>query len=551
MSEKRTCKITGNEFEILEDEKSFYDKIGVPIPDICPEERARLRLLHRNERSLYKRVCDKTGESIVSVFSPNKPDTVWKYEAWFADDWDATSYGQDYDPNRSFFEQFKELQSKVPKPALLHVRSVNSEYVNLAADNKNCYMVVESSNNEDCTNCYWIQKCTNCADVSFSHQCEMCYECDDCYGCYRVQESQSCHDSTDCLFCIDCRGCMNCVGCVNLHQQKYCILNEQFTKEEYEEKLALLALDTYEGREKFKAAFVEFAQSQPRKYAEIVNAPNCTGNYIKNAKNCKNCFHCYDAEDCINAEHVWRNAKDCVDVSTAGRNAERIFNSLNAGIDTSDYISCNICWSCSFMYYSAYCFNSTNCFGCFGLRKKNYCILNKQYSKEEYETLKDTIIKDMKERGEWGQFFPPELSLFGYNETVAQDQYPLEKTEASAKGFKWEDTPRGIFGKGNVDWNEFDEKEASVEDITQKVFSDKDTDQNYRFIVSEVNLLQQINAPLPHKHPDERHLVRMKKRGENKLYKRITEDGIDVTTPFAPDRPEKIYSEKGYQDLIL
>jgi len=36
-----------------------------------------------------------------------------------------------------------------------------------------------------------------------------------------------------------------------------------------------------------------------------------------------------------------------------------------------------------------------------------------------------------------------------------------------------------------------------------------------------------------------------------KLYKCTTEDGVEVMTPFAPDRPEKIYSEKGYQDLIL
>ena len=547
---KKTCTITGKEFTITNDELAFYEKMDVLVPDICPEERARLRLLHRNERSLYRRTCDKTGESIISVFSDTKPYNVWKYESWFSDDWDPTDYSQEYDATRSFIDQFKELQDAVPKPALLHVRSVDSEYVNLAADNKNCYMVVESSNNEDCTNCYWVQKCNQCIDVSFSHQCELCYECDDCYGCYRTQESKSSHECTDCIFCIDCRGCMDCLGCINLQQKKYCILNKQYTKEEYKEKLATLQLETYEGREDFRKLFNQFVLEQPRKYAEIVNAPGSTGNYIRNAKNCIECFHCYDAEDCMYAEHVWRGAKECVDVSTAGRTAERIYNTLNAGIETSDQIACNICWTSSYIYYSSYCFNSNHCFGCTGLRKKNYCILNKQYSKDEYNELKDTIIADMKNHGEWGTFFPPELSLFGYNETVAQDQFVLTKESADEKGFNWEDAYTGVYNKETISWDEL-RIDDDNDEITKNVVRDIETGQNYRFIDNEINILKALRAPLPRRHPDERHGARMKWRGENKLYKRTTEDGVEVMTPFAPDRPEKIYSEKGYQDLIL
>jgi hypothetical protein len=41
--------------------------------------------------------------------------------------------------------------------------------------------------------------------------------------------------------------------------------------------------------------------------------------------------------------------------------------------------------------------NSSNLFGCIGLRGKEYCILNKQYTKEEYEALVPKIIEKMKE----------------------------------------------------------------------------------------------------------------------------------------------------------
>jgi len=35
----------------------------------------------------------------------------------------------------------------------------------------------------------------------------------------------------------------------------------------------------------------------------------------------------------------------------------------------------------------------------------------------------------MRSTGEWGEFFPHELSPFGYNETVAQEYFPLTEEE--------------------------------------------------------------------------------------------------------------------------
>ena len=60
-------------------------------------------------------------------------------------------------------------------------------------------------------------------------------------------------------------------------------------------------------------------------------------------------------------------------------------------------------------------------------------------TKEEYEELVPKIIEKMKVDGEWGQFFPPSISHFGYNETVANDYYPLSKTAALERGWTWYD----------------------------------------------------------------------------------------------------------------
>jgi hypothetical protein len=83
--------------------------------------------------------------------------------------------------------------------------------------------------------------------------------------------------------------------------------------------------------------------------------------------------------------------------------------------------------------------NVSNLFLCVGLRNKSYCILNKQYTKEEYEELVPRIIEKMmttplrqgfEGQMEWGEFFPTSLSPFGYNETVAQEYFPMMREEA-------------------------------------------------------------------------------------------------------------------------
>jgi hypothetical protein len=73
------------------------------------------------------------------------------------------------------------------------------------------------------------------------------------------------------------------------------------------------------------------------------------------------------------------------------------------------------------------------------LRNKQYCIFNKQYSKQEYENIVPTIIAQMQETSEWGEFFDPSISPFGYNETVANEYFPLSKQEATTNGYKWQD----------------------------------------------------------------------------------------------------------------
>lgn len=206
-SETKSCKKCQTDFISTSDDISFYQKIGVVHPDLCPLCRAQLRLSFRNERVFYKRACDKCKKDVISMYSPNKPDIVYCYDCWFSDDWDAETYAIEYDETRHFLDQFKELANRVPKVGLIYINSPGSEYINISADNKNCYMIVESSNNEDSIHSYWIQECREVIDTSFASKCELTYECDDCYNSYKVLYSKGCHDCRESYFLLDCKDC--------------------------------------------------------------------------------------------------------------------------------------------------------------------------------------------------------------------------------------------------------------------------------------------------------------------------------------------------------
>lgn len=108
--ERKTCTVSGQPFAIFQSDLDFYAKISptfsgqkfqIPTPTLCPEERQRRRLLFRNERKLYKRKCDATGDIIISMYAPNTDYIVYDQKFWRSDKRDAINYGQDFSPTES------------------------------------------------------------------------------------------------------------------------------------------------------------------------------------------------------------------------------------------------------------------------------------------------------------------------------------------------------------------------------------------------------------------------------------------------------------------
>ena len=562
----QACQSCKKEFVIETDDFSFYEKIKVPPPTFCPECRRMRRFAQTNEIVLYKKKCDLTSKDIFSMYPPDAPFTVYETDAWYSDAWDAYEYGMEYDFSRPFFEQFLELQNKVPRMALVRQGSaVNSPYAHRVTDPKNSYMTFRSSYPENCLYIYNAKYTKDCADCSWVFDCELCYQgvnIENCYNTKFCQESKDCRDSS---FLYACRNCSNCVGCVNLVNQKYCIWNKKYTREEYFGKLNELKLNTHSGIKKFQKEFEEFRRKFPVKAIASVKSEKISGNWLSNCKNVHQSFDCQHIKD---GKHLFMvfGAEDCMDYYEWGNKAEQIYESVNSGLNIARLYFCNQCWmGASDLYYCNTCPGARNCFGCVGLKKGEYAILNKKYAKEEYLALKDKIIKQMSEmpfidkRGlkyYFGEFFPEMFSDFAYNETIANYHFPLSKQEALSRGYTWKDVEKKNY-EVTIKAEDLPESIAEVSDsILNEAIECEDKDNPnsvgaFRITQNELNFYRKMDLPLPRASFNIRHLRRMDKRPKLDLLKRhCAKCNIEVETIYTEEYAPIIYCEKCYQQEV-
>ncbi|MDA2935592.1 hypothetical protein MYX06_00015 [Patescibacteria group bacterium AH-259-L05] len=553
--EKKTCQNCKKWFIIETDDFDFYKKIKVPAPTFCPECRLQRRLAFRNEWNLYRRKCDATGKQVISVYSPSKPFPVYSAKAWYSDTWDPIKYGKAYDFTKTFFEQFYELRSHVPRLALANIKSINSEYTNYAVGNKNCYLLVSAMDNENCFYSYRLLNSKDSLDCLEIHECELCYEgvqLDNCYKSFFCQLGESLYN---CWFCYDCKGCTDCFGCTGLRNKSYYWFNQPLSKKEYEAKITQFQ-DSSHWMIKAQQQFDKILAGYPRRATRIIRSVNCTGDDIINSKNCKDCFHARSGEDgkyIIFATGI----KDFMDISLDD-DSEHTYEVMS-GQGNYGVILSTQCWYSRDVQYSDLCQNCQNCFGCVGLRGKQYCILNRQYSKEEYKKLVPEIIQHMNEtpytdkKGrvyKYGEFFPIEFSPFGYNESAADDYFTLEKKEAVAQGYVWDEYKSAPLR--TAPYTAPATIKQVEDDVLDKAIHSKISGKPFKIVKYELDFYKKFNLPLPLITPFERHRRRLQKLSPLKLYQRYCDKcNTIVTTPYAPEGKEIVYCEKCYQQEVV
>jgi len=495
--QERTCRFSGKKFYVRPEDIAFYKRIGVPLPTLSPHERTRRKVGFTNVFNLFRTQSALSGKTIISEYPPNTPYKIYEHEIWNGGGWDPEEFAAEYNPERGFFDQYRDFQLSVPRPSLLSIQSTNSDYTNTVYNLKDCYLVFDAIESEDCAYSSWLEyskKCYNCYGVLRSDTCYESHTSEDSFKLFFSELSRNCMESA---FLYDCRNCEYCFGCTNLRNKKYCFLNEQLTKEEYKKRVEEVNLGDRQVVLQWQKKFEELKKAAIHRAHHNEKSVNCVGDWIRDSRNCyfSNFIQgCENVAYCLGGDKT-RDSHDVI----VGRDSELSYEMIGIGtyftkfsvdanfVRDSEY--CNLCENC------------TNCFACIGLKNRSFCIFNKQYTEEEYWKKIDEIKTDMLRNGEYGEFFPPALCPIPYNISVANSFSGFEDVDNAARfGYKVEDLPSNISGvegeKINASSVPADIKDVS-DDILKKIIVDTEHGKEFRYIQKELDFHRQYNFALP------------------------------------------------------
>jgi hypothetical protein len=279
------------------------------------------------------------------------------------------------------------------------------------------------------------------------------------------------------------------------------------------------------------------------------NSENSIGNYLFNTKN-------------VYTGYFWESSEDCA-CAFRGAENKNVYNSV--GMYKSELCSYSVqCTeiyqvshayysaNCKFSYYIDQCVDSKYLFGCVGLKKREYCIFNKQYTKDEYEELVPKLLEKIDEEYGLDKFYPPQCAYSGYNTSLCAFNIREDQTSATAKGFTWDELPPvetipGIPGADLPD---------SAEDVDgsyiKNVIICSITKRPYNFTEHEIEFYKNAHLPFPEHYPELRQLKRFQLIPPIETHtSRCDNCGTEITTCFTPsDGHQHVVCDACYEKLV-
>jgi len=594
-----SCKYCADEYALYDLEKEVLDKHWFLYSNMCPTCRFRLLYSFLNDRYLYRRKDSETWASLISIRSEHVSGKVIDantHKILKADDF-GLKYGRDISDN--IFQEFLNVIEDVPKSSRMIYPSLN--------------------NAEYCSHSWWstnvyLSFCVfqDCEDVY--HSFRVLGQCKNIFSCLDVQDgssnlylsrminnsseiaySSNILDSSFLVFCTNMVNCNECMFCCNQANASYMIRNQQYSKEEYQQKKAE-HMSTFGQNDRF--AVLE------NQYKVFLDE-----NLIESATNIQNCEwvtgdNMYYSSTCVNS-YMWIGNKECVNTILTGNNDEdtmvRLINSIESWMHCE-----NVVWSCSFgqwiynLFFVIWATSSRNCYYsididqceecmfCVSLQNKKHCILNKQYSQEEYFYKKEEIINQLKEQGKRWSLIPRSFSDFPYNDTVSYQYFKIHKvishdgseqiidlhgrwivqlesdafiTDATMDLW-WEEkicikrrtkdkeinVPEGT---QTIQSNELPSIWEAQESILQQAIICKQTWRPFRILKQELEYLQKKWFPLPLIHTEQRIQNMIDERPTFNMYARKSDLSGDEVLSVYNNNNTKIYSYTEYQSFMF
>jgi hypothetical protein len=502
---ERTCKATGEVWNMDQTEIDWYKKFMMPPSQISPLTRLKKLCTNFTNFQWWWHKHPETGEPVLSAYNPNSGTKVLPDLEWVQKEF--SEINQDYDPAKSFFDQYRKLQVRVPVKATRNfIEPENSislvsfgdqnSYFTLACKSKGLIFGLDAFDAE------------NSVLSAYTHHVTDCYSTLQSNRIHSSKFIRSSYDCINCYFLFDCRNCEFCFGASNKRNKKYLWFNEQLTQSEWEKRFAEVDLGQRDQLEKYQKMFMDLMSDQtvwPESFSE--KTENSTGEYLQDCVDVKDGWFLSDCRNLHNSFVSLKNAEDCYTIGGAigSTNCYQIAGCMNC--DRTHYsLLCGESQSCE---YCMSCYNCENCFGCIGLQRKKFHIFNKEYSEEEYWQRVDELKCAMLDQGEYGEYFPTSFCGGYYYESGAVPIYGCGEKQAKQLGAaEYDPNANGASG-----FAEFDPEtgktvddipdsidDFKVEDWAGKPIYDPEKDRQFAFLKPEIEWYHKYRIAPPKKH---------------------------------------------------
>lgn len=413
--------------------------------------------------------------------------------------------GRVYDTQLPFFEQLKSLWSDIKMPNMIHSGVVeNADFSDTIVNAQNAYL--SNIVTVDCENILYSTRVSLSSDISnslfivssqelsFTHQV---------HSSYKVFYSRFIHNCNNIWLSTNLTGCSECIWCYDLQNANYYIENKKYSKTDYHIKKTeiLRKKEDFLARYTWLGVVWKNIASSDVSGTSIFESENIeNGNFIFQTKNGRNLFYVWwdePLENCYDFFSGW------------GWWGNDYYGAVMSGISSHIYCSTLVGYSNN-IFYSYYLTHCSYCFACIGLANKQYCIFNKQYTKEQWHKMADKIFSSMESEWSLWDFFPWDLNPFYFNDTMAGLLWDFTKQEVEAKWYMWRDEeikvdiPEGskviqTTELTNYQWYDADNNWKIDPEILGVVIQDEKWNY-YRIVQMEYDFLMKHELPLPEIH---------------------------------------------------
>lgn len=495
------CPITKKDWALDEKEIEICRRFQVPPCLIEPQT----RMMYLNGFSvgltLFWKPHAFTGQPILSSIHPDSPLKVITVKE--ALETDSLKYGLDYDSQKSVLDQIWKLQTTVPFNTTCNADVDELSMAVGCVKTRNSFFASGSA----VTNCFYTLTAIFCEDSIDINNCEKVARSFSVGGSQNISDSAFVFESRSCFqsaFLFDCQECENCFGAVNRRHKKFLWFNEQLSEEEYRKKQAAVDLSNQKQVKEYWQRFIQLVNEQAV-WPAVHGYGNTDsfGERLYNCVRCQECFFEHASTDCYRCRFGINLENSCYASGSAGAGNYYL---VTGGTYGNSLKMSSACYSGANLEYCIECENCEYCFGCVNLRNKKFCVLNQQYTEEEYWSLVDRIKCEMLSRGEYGQFWPGRSSIAGFQYSVGELYIHYTPEQLKNFGALNLDPVRGQVFAPQIDLG----KAREIADIPNKLEAcdqfvgipiyDKVAGRHYSVLRAEYDVYKNKKWPFPTEH---------------------------------------------------